>query len=463
MRARRPLMFYPVRRTWGGGPRARSRRWERCARSDDKRTAGDLVVSSGPFSVARFSCSGDLAIATDASHAISDRCSPRATLHARRSARRPRAQAVQQLLAVRFELSSSLCSFEATDCWQRSCELRACLVVSNPPVVYIPTLSDTHTKPTHKQARPDLLDPNTDPPNTSSSASPNKSPPRVWRLPPAPGPKASIHDPAMVHAIPLPLGSLFSRNRFDPRDYERTPLLEKLETKLEDKLERLRPEQQRLRRKAVVAKLWILDRIAKARHSSQASRARIRQAGGGFTDPLAVDTPTPAQRQARAEGKRKGHSRDDSVSTPQSTGLTPARVEGDGDERVVPRRRVHRHVRDSAAAARALRPLGTGARALSQRRQRCQHRLKHLAVPAVLARSVDVPRAACVQRRQRAAAPAVHGREGEAVPARRAWAHTVARRGRDGREPEGGVVRLAVREDAVHVARVAARAAPGAS
>lgn len=155
VRALRPLMFYPVRRTWGGGPRARSRQWERCARSDEKRTAGDLVVSSGPFSVARFSCSGDLAIATGASHAISDRCSPRATLHARRSARRPRAQAVQQLLAVRLELSSSLCSFEATDCWQRSCELRACLVVSNPPVVYIPTLSDTHTN--QLENKPDLI------------------------------------------------------------------------------------------------------------------------------------------------------------------------------------------------------------------------------------------------------------------------------------------------------------------
>lgn len=130
----------------------------------------------------------------------------------------------------------------------------------------------------------------------------------------------------MVHAIPLPLGSLFSRNRFDPRDYEHTPLLEKLENKLEDKLERLRPEQQRLRRKAVTAKLWIIERIQRAKHSSHAARERIREASGGFTDHLVSSSHTETdtrdfmpKRSEKLNG-HKGHSRDDSVSSCESTG-----------------------------------------------------------------------------------------------------------------------------------------------
>lgn len=124
----------------------------------------------------------------------------------------------------------------------------------------------------------------------------------------------------MVHAIPLPLGSLFSRNRFDPRDYERTPLLEKLENKLEDKLERLRPEQQRLRQKAVTAKLWIIERIQRATHSSHAARERIREASGGFKDQLVSSSHTDTNirdfmpKRSEKRNGHTGHSRDDSVS-----------------------------------------------------------------------------------------------------------------------------------------------------
>ena len=118
----------------------------------------------------------------------------------------------------------------------------------------------------------------------------------------------------MVHAIPLPLGSLFPRNRFDPLDYERTPLLEKLGNKLEDKLERLRPEQQRLRRRAVTAKLWIIERLQRAKNSSHAAQERIREASGGFTDHL-VSSSLTQPNTSDFMPKRKGHSRDDSVSS----------------------------------------------------------------------------------------------------------------------------------------------------
>lgn len=114
----------------------------------------------------------------------------------------------------------------------------------------------------------------------------------------------------MTLPVPLSLGSLFSRSRSQSREYERTPLIEKLD--------RFRPEQQRLRRKAATAKHWILDRIAWARQTHAQRALRLRDG----SDTLVDEAETPA-----AEVKPNGHSRDNSVShLRRGVQLTPSSI-----------------------------------------------------------------------------------------------------------------------------------------